>query len=87
MCKTPPEKQLLSAEEVAQELGTTALNVLLYIKRGQLAGQEIEGKWYVEAASLVALKSQSAAVGSAPCTPSCGHGKQGGHGGGCGGCH
>ncbi|MGE4543990.1 MAG: hypothetical protein AB7D06_07775 [Pedobacter sp.] len=84
MCETSPEKNLLSAEEVARDLGTTPLNVLLYIKRGQLAGQEIEGKWYVEAASLVALKSETTGVGSAPCKPACGHG---GHGGGCGGCH
>lgn len=80
MCKTSPEKDLLSTEEVAQELGTTPLNVLLYIKRGQLTGQEIEGKWYIEADSLAALKSQASGVGSAPCTPACGHG------GGCGGC-
>lgn len=81
MCKSSPEKNLLTVEEVAKELGTTPLNVLLYIKRGQLAGQEMEGKWYVDEASLAALKSQGDKVGSAPCTPACGHG------GGCGGCH
>ncbi len=84
MCEQSSEKDLLSAKEVAQELGTTPLNILLYIKRGQLAGQEIKGKWYVEATSLAALKSQAASVGSAPCKPACGHG---GHDGGCGGCH
>ena len=81
MCETSPKKDMLSVEDVAQELGTTPLNVLLYITRGQLAGQEIEGKWYVGATSLVALKSQATDIGSAPCKSACSHG------GGCGGCH
>lgn len=84
MCTVSPENQWMSAEEVASELGTTPLNILLYIKRGQLTGQEIDGKWYVAPESLAALKSGSETVGSAPCKPSCGHGN---HGGGCGGCH
>lgn len=81
MCETSQKKDLMTVEEVAQELGTTPLNILLYIKRGKLAGQEIEDKWYVDRASLASLKSQDDKVGSAPCTPACGHG------GGCGGCH
>jgi hypothetical protein len=84
MCEKSSAKDLLSVNDVALDLGTTPLNVLLYIKRGQLAGQEIDGKWYVEAASLEALKSETTGVGSAPCKPACGHGS---HGGGCGGCH
>jgi hypothetical protein len=81
MCTISPEKSLLSVDAVAQKLGTTPLNVLLYIKRGQLKGEEIEGKWYVEPESLAALMSAKNGIGSAPCTPACGHG------GGCGGCH
>lgn len=81
MNETTPENDLITVDEVALELGTTPLNVLLYIKRGQLAGQEIEGRWYVEKASLAALQSTGDKVGSAPCTPACKHG------GGCGSCH
>jgi hypothetical protein len=81
MCTVPPEKKLLDVDEVAIKLGTTPLNVLLYIKRGQLNGEEIEGKWYVESESLKALMSSADVVGSAPCKPACRHG------GGCGGCH
>ncbi|ABA88607.2 hypothetical protein Pcar_1359 [Syntrophotalea carbinolica DSM 2380] len=81
MCTVSPENSLMSVEEVALELGTTPLNILLYIKRGQLQGQEIEGKWFVASESLSALKATSDSVGSAPCKSSCGHG--GGCGGGC----
>jgi hypothetical protein len=81
MCTVPPEEKLLDVDEVAIKLGTTPLNVLLYIKRGQLSGEEIEGKWYVESQSLEALMSSADVAGAAPCKPACRHG------GGCGGCH
>ncbi|APG25565.1 MULTISPECIES: hypothetical protein [Syntrophotalea] len=74
-------KQLLDIDEVAMKLGTTPLNVLLYIKRGELNGEENEGNWYVESQSLEALISGQDGGGAAPCTPACGHGN------GCGGCH
>ena len=43
----------------AQELQSTALNVLMHIKRGLLQGKECEGTWWIERASLDALLEQT----------------------------
>jgi hypothetical protein len=61
--------------EAAQAMKTTSLNVMMHIKRGLLAGEEIDGIWYVLAESLTAYLRQSgdAARGSL-CKKSCGHG-------------
>jgi hypothetical protein len=71
----------LDIDKVAMKLGTTPLNVLLYIKRGELNGEENKGNWYVESQSLEALISGQDGGGAAACTPACDHGN------GCGGCH
>jgi hypothetical protein len=81
MCTVSPENRLLDIDDVALKLGTTPLNVLLYLKRGQLKGEEIEGKWFIESQSLESLMSGPDKVGSAPCKSSCGRS------GGCSGCH
>jgi hypothetical protein len=57
----------ISLEEAAQKLGTTGLNVLMRVKRGQLKGTEVHGSWMIDAASLDAChcESQSPIVASA----------------------
>lgn len=71
----------ISVAEVAQVLGTTPLNVLILIKRGQLAGREVEGGWTVDEESLAAFRaSEAGQVGKAPCRSACGRA------GGCGSC-
>jgi hypothetical protein len=47
--------------DVAQQLGTTPLNVLMHIKRGLLAGVEQEGGWLVDPESLTTLIQQRVA--------------------------
>lgn len=42
----------LSVAEVATSMKTTPMNVMMHIKRGLLAGEEIDGVWYVPADSL-----------------------------------
>ena len=79
------EADLVSLEEAAQQLGTTPVNVLLHVKRGSLAGREVQGTWRIEAASLQqlqhTLEAAQATSGAAECRPACHHGKA------CGGCH
>ncbi len=67
---------------VAEELGSTPLNVLMYIKRGLLVGEEIDGQWQVETRSLSELLRRRLA-GNAPavCRSACAR-----HAGGCGSC-
>ena len=45
----------LPVAEAAQLLGTTALNVLMHVKRGLLVGVEHEGCWLVDPESLAEL--------------------------------
>lgn len=79
------EADLVSLEDAAQQLATTPVNVLLHVKRGRLAGREVQGIWRIEAASLQQLQQTLAAAqatsGAAECRPACHHGKA------CGGCH
>lgn len=42
----------LSIADVAISMKTTPINVMMHIKRGLLAGEEIDGAWYVAADSL-----------------------------------
>jgi hypothetical protein len=72
MEKSADAKVNISVEEVAKVLGTTPLNVLLFIKRGQLAGKEVEGVWHVDRESFAEfLESPAARNGSAPCRSAC----------------
>ncbi len=50
----------LSVAEVATSMKTTPINVMMHIKRGLLAGEEIDGAWYVPADSLASYLSDPA---------------------------
>jgi hypothetical protein len=42
----------LSTAQAAEKLGTTALHILMLVRRGVLLGVEDDGAWLVEPASL-----------------------------------
>ena len=46
---------LLPLDQVARQMGTTELNVLMHIKRNKLKAEEQNGKWFVHEASLNAF--------------------------------
>jgi hypothetical protein len=49
----------LTVAEVATTMKTTPINVMMHIKRGLLAGEEIDGAWYVPADSLASYLSDT----------------------------
>lgn len=65
------EPGLVPVERVAQELGTTALSVLMHIKRKVLDGREIEGAWYVTGESLASYSREGHEKGRTLCRSSC----------------
>jgi hypothetical protein len=65
------ETEMVPAAEAARELETTALAVLMQIKRGRLAGIEQAGGWYVSRASLVAFRAAAAGAGPELCRSAC----------------
>lgn len=71
----------MSIDEVAQALGTTPVNVLLFIKRGLLVGHEEENGWVVDGESFTAFShSEAGQAGRAQCRSACSRA------GGCGSC-
>ncbi|MBN1959110.1 MAG: hypothetical protein JXQ81_07925 [Desulfuromonadales bacterium] len=42
----------LSLEETASRMNTTKVNVLMHLKQGHIAGEEIDGEWVVAASSV-----------------------------------
>ena len=77
------QSELVSVEEAIQLLETTRLNLMMLIKRGLLKGQEMDGVWFVERASLLAAQAdgkvdQSQVLAAHPCA------KAGQCGGSCG---
>lgn len=60
------QTEKLTVAEVATSMKTTPINVMMHIKRGLLAGEEIDGSWYVPADSLATYlsKTTGAARGS-----------------------
>ena len=70
---------LLSVADAAAALKTTPLNILMHIKKGLLAGAEIDGSWFVSGASLEKFRREA---GGAAHGSLC-QGKS--HCGGCGG--
>lgn len=52
----------LSVNEVAIAMKTTSMSVMMHIKRGLLAGEEIEGVWYVPADSLASYLDEAGAA-------------------------
>ena len=51
------KSEKLAVTEAAASMETTPLNIMMHIKRGLLSGEEIEGTWYVSAASLASYLS------------------------------
>lgn len=49
----------LTVDEVATSLKTTPMNVMMHIKRGLLAGEEVDGAWYIPADSLASYLSEA----------------------------
>lgn len=47
------QTDLVPIEEVAKELGTTVISVLMHIKRKRLIGREVDGAWQVSRESMV----------------------------------
>lgn len=70
------EQSWISLDDAAKKLGTTGLNVLMHIKRGQLVGREEAGGWVVEEDSLEKCcrsgeKAHLASGGCAGCSGGC----------------
>ena len=64
----------IDLDEAATRLESTPLNVLMHIKRDLLAGEEIDGSWFVDVASLenfLASREDSPKVNV--CESSCSH--------------
>lgn len=81
MASKQPRALDMSISEVAQALGTTPVNVLLFIKRGLLVGKESESGWVVAPESFAAFRASDAGqVGRATCRSACSKA------GGCGSC-
>lgn len=71
----------MSIDEVAKALGTTPVNVLLFIKRGLLVGHEDARGWLVDGESFAAFRnSEAGQKGRAHCRSACSRA------GGCGSC-
>lgn len=67
---TPP----IALEETARLLQSTPLNVLMHVKRGLLSAEEIDGQWWIDAASLEAFQLQHPEKASGSlCQSSCAH--------------
>jgi len=52
MAQETTSGEMVTAEEAARAMQTTVLSVMMHIKRRLLEGRELDGKWYVGAASL-----------------------------------
>lgn len=71
----------LSVEEVAKILGSTPINVLILVKRGELAGRELDHGWAIDRKSLEAFQAGMGDKSSkAACRSACSKA------GGCGSC-
>lgn len=68
------EVEKLPVSAVAEAMKTTPLNVMMHIKRGLLAGVEIDGSWFVPADSLANyLADPARASNGSICKSSCKH--------------
>lgn len=74
------KRDFVSLEEAAEQLATTAVGVLMYLKHAYLSGREMDGVWQVDAESLAALCGRGAARAVPVCQSHCGKA------GGCGSC-
>jgi hypothetical protein len=48
---------MLTVAESAETLATTPTKILMLLKNGDLKGEEIAGKWFIDADSLACCKS------------------------------
>jgi len=48
---------MLTVEESAEALATTATKILMLLKSGSLKGEEREGTWFIDADSLACAQS------------------------------
>lgn len=63
---------LVPLATAAAALHTTPLRVLMLLKRQELAGELLEGEWYVDRAALDRLRAEGVAPLSPPdCRSSC----------------
>lgn len=64
--------ELVTIEEAAEELATTAMRLLMLLRDGTLVGREDQGEWMVTKASLERLKQVGlAAPTQKGCASSC----------------
>ena len=64
----------ISLDEAAARLESTPLNVLMHIKRDLLTGEEIDGSWFIDVASLENfLASRADSPRENVCQSSCSH--------------
>ncbi len=69
------ESEKLPLAEAAEAMNTTAVNVMIHIKRGLLSGEEVEGEWYVLADSLASfLDDPNRGSNGSICKSHCKHG-------------
>ncbi|HXV19397.1 MAG TPA: hypothetical protein VD811_00235 [Desulfuromonadales bacterium] len=59
MAQETKGEEMVAVEEAAKAMQTTVLSVMMHIKRKLLEAQELDGKWYVGAASLAAFLARS----------------------------
>lgn len=59
MAQKAKGEEMVAADEAARALQTTVLSVMMHIKRKLLDGHELDGRWFVSAASLAAFLAQS----------------------------
>lgn len=59
MTQSKTEQEMVAVDAAAMAMQTTVLNVMMHIKRRLLEGQELDGAWYVSAASLAAFLAQN----------------------------
>lgn len=68
------DAEKISLDEAASRLQSTPLNVLMHIKRGLLAGVEIDDSWWIEVASLESFLADREEPSMAQvCQSSCAH--------------
>jgi len=58
MAQETTKEEMVPAAEAAKAMQTTVLSVMMHIKRRLIEGCEIDGAWYVGAASLAAFLAE-----------------------------
>lgn len=72
MTQTERKQEMVTVDAAAMAMQTTVLNVMMHIKRRLLEGQELDGSWYVCAASLAGfLEQDNRRAGQVVCRTGC----------------